>query len=88
MVGGVIENEFDDGSDAAGMGGVEECLKFLQRSVGWIHGSIVGDIVAIIAQRGGVERKKPNGADVELVDNGVFVPEIVPLQRQGSTPLR
>ena len=28
------------------------------------------------------------GADVELVDNGVFVPEIVPLQRQGSTPLR
>jgi hypothetical protein len=25
---------------------------------------------------------------VELVDNGVFVPEIVPLQRQGSTPLR
>jgi hypothetical protein len=28
------------------------------------------------------------GADVELVDDGVFVPEIVALQRQGSTPLR
>ena len=117
LVGGVIENEFDDDADAAGMGGVEECLEFLQRSVGWIPGSTVGDIVAIIAQRGGVERKKPNGgnakllqvvellgeageiahavgiaviegADVKLVDNGVFVPEIVPLQRQGSTPLR
>jgi hypothetical protein len=25
---------------------------------------------------------------MELVDDGVFVPEIVPLQRQGSTPLR
>ena len=28
------------------------------------------------------------GEDVELVDNGVLVPEIVPLQRQGSIPLR
>jgi hypothetical protein len=30
LVGGVIENKFDDDADPASMGGVEECLKILQ----------------------------------------------------------
>jgi hypothetical protein len=30
LVGGVIENQFDDDADPASMGGVEECLKILQ----------------------------------------------------------
>ena len=104
LIAGVIDDQLDHHLHVALVSGVEECLEIVQRSVGGIDIGVVGDVVAVIAQRRGEEWQKPDagnaevlqivepreqagkiadavavrvgeGANVELVDDGVLVPE-------------
>ena len=41
--------------------------KSAMRAVGRIDAAVVGDVVAVVAQRRGIERQEPQGGDAELV---------------------
>ena len=44
-----------------------EAAEVAQRAVGRIDAAVVGDVVAVVAQRGGVERQDPDRIDAELL---------------------
>ena len=104
LIGGVVDDEFDEDLHVALVGGGEEALEVVDGAVAGVDLGVVGDVVAVVAEWRGVERQKPEagdaevleiveardeagevadavavgvleGADVELVDDGVFVPE-------------
>jgi hypothetical protein len=102
----VIDDELDHHLDVALVGGVEKLLEVGEGAVGRVDVSVVGDVVAVVAQGRGHEGQDPEagdaevlevveagdeslevadavvvgvgeGADVEFIDDGVFVPERV-----------
>ncbi len=110
LVGGVVDDQFGDDAQAAAMGLVEQTLEVVEGAVDGVDAGIVGDVVAVVAQRRRVERQQPEGrdaqvlqvielldnageiadavavavaegADVQLVDDGVLVPERIVFQR-------
>jgi hypothetical protein len=51
---------------------VEEAAKIVQGPVACMDGKIIGDVVSIIAQRGGIKGKQPNCSDSEVAEVSQF----------------
>ena len=68
LVGGVVDHQLGDHADAALVRCVDEALHVVQRAVVGMHAAVVGDVVAVIQQRRGIERQQPDRADAELGD--------------------
>ncbi len=108
LVRRVVDHQLGDHLEPAPVGLVQENLEVLDRAVGGMDAGVVGDVVAVVAPGGGIERQDPDrrhpqvaqvvelggqplevaaavavrveeGPHVDLVDDGVLVPErIVP----------
>ena len=68
LVRGVVDDELGDDAQAALVGGVHEGAELLHRPVGGVDALVIGDVVAIIAERRGVERHQPDRRDAEVAD--------------------
>src|SRR6185312_16833766 len=66
LIRGVIDHQLGDDLEAPLVGLAEEELEVLQRSVGGMYARVVGDVVAVVAPRRGVERQKPEGRHPKL----------------------
>ena len=51
LIGGVVDDQLDQHADAAGVGGVDERGEIVQRAVAGVNVPVVGDVIAIVAQR-------------------------------------
>src|SRR5262249_16055175 len=51
LIGGVVQHHLDGQANVTLVGGVEKCFEVVERSVGWVYGTIVRDVVAIIPKR-------------------------------------
>ena len=60
LIGGVIDHQLGDHLEPALMRRGQERLKILQRAVVRINIVVVGDVVAVIAQRRRIERQNPD----------------------------
>ena len=77
LIGGMVDNQLCDNSQASRVSFVDKCLKILQRAVCRIYGRVVGNVVAIISERRGIEREQPNGGDAQVL-------QVVELLRQSA----
>ncbi len=64
-VGGVVGNEVDDDPQAQVVGVADEGVGVVQIAEHRVDGAVVGDVVARVGLRGGVERAEPDGVDAE-----------------------
>ena len=77
LVGGVVDDQLGDDADAARVRLVDEALEVVQRAVARMDVLVVGDVVAVVAQRRRIERQQPERVDAELL-------EVVELLRQAG----
>jgi len=104
LVGGVVDDQLGDDPDPAIVRLGDETPHVVERPVCGVNPGVVGDVVAVVAQRRGKEGQEPQRGDaeilqvvelarqaleiadaviraveerldVELIDDGVFVPE-------------
>ena len=68
LVGGVVEDELGDDPQAAPVGLADEGPDVAQRAVVGVDRDVVGDVVAVVAQRRGIERQQPDGRDAEVLE--------------------
>ncbi len=66
LVGGVIEDQFGDDAQTAVMGLPQKIVEILQSSVSGMDASIVGNIVTVIAQGGGIKGQHPDGRHAQI----------------------
>src|SRR6266513_5585905 len=64
----VINDQLRDDAQPALMRGVEERAKIVECSVVRINIVIIGDVVAVIAQRRWIKGQEPDGGDAELLE--------------------
>ncbi len=67
LIGGVVDDQFDHYLQTAVVSGVKKGLKIFQRAIAGMHGEIVGDVVAVVAQRRSKKRQQPDAGDAELL---------------------
>ena len=66
LVGRVVDDELGDHADVAVVGGGEEAPELAQVAVVGVDRAVVGDVVAVVAQRRRVERQQPDRRDAEV----------------------
>ena len=67
LIGGVVQHHFDDHANAALMGSLEKGFEIVERAVAGMDGGVVGDVVAVVAQRRREKRHEPDGIDPQLL---------------------
>src|SRR5205823_15030731 len=67
LIGSVINYEFRDDAQITLMCSVQERAEIVERAKIRVHVKIIGDVVAVIAQRGRVEWQQPDRSDSELL---------------------
>jgi hypothetical protein len=68
LVGGVVDDKLGDDADAAPVRFGDEAAEVAHVSVGRIDRAVVGDIVAVVAERRGIEGQDPDDVDAETFD--------------------
>src|ERR1700746_972066 len=66
LIGGVIDYEFSNDSQIAFMCGVEQRSKIVERAEIRIYVKIIGNVVAVVAHRGWIERQQPDRRHTEV----------------------
>ena len=66
LVGGVVDHQLGDHPQAAAVRLAQEAPEVAAGAVGGMDVGVVGDVVAVVAQRRGVERQQPEGGDAEV----------------------
>ena len=85
LVGGVRQHELGDDPHAAPVALGQKAPEVAQRPVGGVDLAVVGDVVAVVAQRRRIEGKKPERRHsqplqvVELLDQSLEVADAVPV---------
>jgi hypothetical protein len=64
----VIEDQLGDDPEIAPMRLAHESAELGARAVGGVDVVVVGDVVAVVAARGRIERQQPHGVDAEILD--------------------
>ncbi len=67
LVGSVVQHDLGDDAQVALVRFVEEPLELAQVAVGGIDAAVVGDVVALVAQRRRVEGQQPDRGDAEVL---------------------
>jgi len=67
LVGGVVDHQFGDHLDAAAMRLAHELAKFAHAAVGAVDVAVIGDVVAVVAERRRIERQEPDRGDAEVL---------------------
>ena len=67
LVRGVIDDQLGDDAQAAAVRLFEKALEIVEVAVDRIDGAVVGDVVAVVAQRRRIERQQPEGGDAEVL---------------------
>ena len=68
LIGGVIDDQLDHDLQAACMRLAQELTKVLHGAVVRMHAQVVGDVVAVVAQRRREERQQPEAGDTQILD--------------------
>jgi hypothetical protein len=68
LVRGVVGDHLGDDLEAAAMGLADEAAHVAQRPVGGVHAVVVGDVVAVVAQRRGEEGQHPDGRHAQILN--------------------
>ena len=68
LVGGVVDAELDEDLHVALVGGCEEALEVFDGAVAGVDGSVVGDVVAVVAEGRGIEGEEPEAGDAEVLE--------------------
>ena len=68
LIGGVVHHQLGDHPHAARVRRGDEALDIGQRAVVRMHAAIVGDVVAVVEARRGIERQQPDRVDPEIGD--------------------
>jgi hypothetical protein len=68
LVGGVVEHQLGDDPQAVPVGRAQEDLEVVQRAVAGVDVGVVGDVVAVIPQRRGVEGHQPERGDAQRLE--------------------
>ena len=68
LVGGVVDHQLGDDAHAALVRGGDEVLHVGHRAVLGMDVAVVGDVVAVVAPRRGIERQQPDRVDAEIGD--------------------
>ena len=67
LVRGVVQHHFDDDADSALVRGVQETLEIVQGAVAGMDRGVVGDVVAVVAQRRREKGHQPDGVDAQIL---------------------
>src|SRR5579871_4962148 len=62
----MVQHHFHNDSDSTLVGGRQEALEIVQRSVDWVNGSVVGDVVTVVAQGRREEGHQPYRVDSQI----------------------
>src|SRR6266436_2340351 len=63
----MIDHQFRDHTQIALMRRIKKCAEISERAEVWVDVEIIGDVVAIVAQRRRIKRQEPNGCYAELL---------------------
>lgn len=67
LIRGVVEDELGDDAQAPALGLAQETLEVVEGPVIGVDVEIVGNVVAVVPQRGGIEGEKPQRGDSEIL---------------------
>ncbi len=67
LVGGMIDHQLGDDTDGAAVRFAQEHFEVFQRAVVEMNVGVIGDIVAIVAQRRRIERQEPERRDTQVL---------------------
>ena len=67
LIAGVVDDQLDHHLHVALVRRVQKRLEVVQGSVGRIHVDVVGDVVAVVAQRRREKRQQPDAGDAEVL---------------------
>jgi len=67
LVGGMVDNKFCDNLQPAAVGLLKKLPEIVQRPIVGVDRHIVSNVVSIVTERRGVERKNPDGGDAETL---------------------
>jgi len=68
LVAAVVDDELDHDLHVAGVSFVEKLLEVCDGAVGRVDVGVVGDVVAVIAERRGEEGEQPEAGDAEILE--------------------
>src|SRR6185312_13850956 len=68
LIGRMVNDELGDDAQAAFLRLLDEALEVLHRPEIAIDGTVVGDVVAVIAAGRGIERQQPERGDAEVLE--------------------
>ncbi len=68
LIGGVVDHQLGNDADATRMRMRHQVLEVFDAAVIRVHRHVLGDVVAVIAARAGIERQQPDGVHAELGD--------------------
>ena len=67
LIGSVVQDQFDDDTDAALVGGLKKSFEIVQIAVTGVDGPVFRDVIAVVAQGRGKERHQPDGVDAQFL---------------------
>ncbi len=67
LVGSVVQHQLGDDAQAAPVRLAQKTLEILQRAVRGMNVGVVGDVVAVVAQRRRTEGQEPDGGYAEVL---------------------
>ena len=70
LVGGVVGHQVDDDLEPEVVGGGEQRVGVVEGAEERVDVAVVGDVVAVVVLRRGVERRDPHGVDAEVAQVG------------------
>ncbi len=73
LVGRVVDDEFGDDPQAALLGFLDEAAEILHRPEIGVDVAVIGDVIAVVAAGGGVERQQPQRGDAEILQIPQFL---------------
>ncbi len=67
LVGAVVDHEVHDDADAALFALGDQAVHVLHRAEAWVDRVVVRDVIALVRERGDVDRREPEEVDAELL---------------------
>jgi hypothetical protein len=64
----MVHYHFDDDANSTEVSGGEEGLEIFECAVTGVDGGVIGYVVTIVAEWGGIKGEKPDGGDPEFVE--------------------